>query len=234
MTTVARHVRFTARAGQGGSLADALLAAAAGMSSTPGCLRWIVSRGAQEPDVVVVEELWRDADHLAAAEDGLQEDESVREVLALLDPATPPQRIDLEPLGGVGHLPAAPDGVTLLHLHDAEDKAPRFGMAEVGAARFPTAELGLGQTGVALHSMKPGRRHPFGHQHGEAEELYVVLAGSGRAKLDDEVVELGERDALRVGPRVTRAFEGGPEGLELLVVGPRREGDGEVLPGWWS
>lgn len=62
-----------------------------------------------------------------------------------------------------------------------------------------------------------------------------MLSGSGRAKLDDDIVELEGRDALRVAPQVTRQFEAGPDGLELLAVGARHEDDvGEILPGWWS
>jgi hypothetical protein len=42
-------------------------------------------------------------------------------------------------------------------------------------------------------------------------------------------------DAIRVSPEVARAFEAGPEGLELLVFGPRRAGDTEILSGeFWE
>jgi mannose-6-phosphate isomerase-like protein (cupin superfamily) len=77
-------------------------------------------------------------------------------------------------------------------------------------------------------------RQGFAHRHDEAEEVYVVISGSGRAKLDDEIVELAARDALRVSPGVTRQLEAGPEGLELIAFGPRHDGDGEIVPGWWS
>jgi mannose-6-phosphate isomerase-like protein (cupin superfamily) len=82
---------------------------------------------------------------------------------------------------------------------------------------------------VSLQLVKPGKRHAFAHRHQEAEEVYVVLSGSGRVKLDDEIVEVGPMDAIRVAPAVTRAFEAGPEGLELLVFGPRHEGDAEIV-----
>lgn len=72
----------------------------------------------------------------------------------------------------------------------------------------------------------------FGFEN--AEEVYVVISGSGRAKLDDEIIDLQRLDAIRVAPTVTRAFEAGEDGLELVAVGPRHEGDGEILPGWWS
>jgi mannose-6-phosphate isomerase-like protein (cupin superfamily) len=77
-------------------------------------------------------------------------------------------------------------------------------------------------------------RQTFGHRHERAEEVYVVLSGSGRVKVDDAVAEIGQLDAIRVAPAVTRAFEAGADGLELLVFGPRRRGDGEVLAGWWD
>lgn len=66
------------------------------------------------------------------------------------------------------------------------------------------------------------------------EEVYVVIGGSGRLKLDDEIIEIEELDAIRVSPEVVRCFEGGPEGIEVLAVGARHDGDGEVIPGWWS
>jgi hypothetical protein len=47
-------------------------------------------------------------------------------------------------------------------------------------------------------------------------------------------VELEALDAIRVAPEVTRACEAGLMGLDLLAFGPRREGDGEVLMGWWT
>ena len=62
-----------------------------------------------------------------------------------------------------------------------------------------------------------------------------MVAGSGRIKLDDEIVGLGRLDAIRVAPSVIRAFEAGPDAdLELLAFGPRHDGDGEVIQGWWT
>ena len=79
-----------------------------------------------------------------------------------------------------------------------------------------------------------GKRQAFAHRHENAEEIYVVLAGSGRMKLDGDIIELGALDAIRVAPRVVRAFEAGPEGMQLLAFGPRRDGDGEVIQQWWT
>ena len=79
-------------------------------------------------------------------------------------------------------------------------------------ARFAQDDLDAERTGVSHHRLKPGKRQPFGHKHEQAEEIYVVLGGSGRIKLDDEVIEVEPLDAIRVAPDVTRAFEAGPGG----------------------
>lgn len=234
MTTVARHVQFTARPGSGDELAQLLLAVAEQLRGTVGCDQYVISRGSEDPDVICVDERWSSAEDLERASAGLRDDPQVAAVLALLDPDRPVARIDLVPLGGVGDLPPARDGITHLNLLDLPDKAAGFGLGHVGEARFVTADLGLERTGVSLHHVRPGARQAFGHRHGEAEELYVVLSGGGRARVDDELVDLAPHDALRVGPRTVRAFEAGPEGLELLAVGPRRPGDGEMLHGWWN
>lgn len=118
---------------------------------------------------------------------------------------------------------------TIKNLRDLEDVAAGAGLSENQEARFAYEELDLESTGVSLQLVKPGKRHAFAHRHKEAEEVYVVLLGTGRVKLDDEVVDLRPLDAIRVGPSITRAFEGGPEGLELLVFGPRHKGDAEIV-----
>jgi uncharacterized cupin superfamily protein len=127
-----------------------------------------------------------------------------------------------------------PAPFTLKNLAEVDDSAPKFGYAEVQEARFAKDELEAEQTGVSYQRVKPGKRQAFAHRHERAEEVYVVLRGSGQAKLDDDIVEVRALDAIRVAPGVTRAFQAGPDGLELLAVGPRHDGDGAVLPGWWS
>lgn len=123
---------------------------------------------------------------------------------------------------------------TLKQLTDVADSAPRFGYQDNQEARFATGDLEAEQTGVSHHRVKPGMRQGFGHRHENAEEVYVVIAGSGRVKLDDDIVDLERLDAVRVAPRVTRQFEAGPDGLEILAFGPHHEGDGELVPGWWA
>jgi mannose-6-phosphate isomerase-like protein (cupin superfamily) len=123
---------------------------------------------------------------------------------------------------------------TLKRLTEVEDAALKFGMSEVEEARFCNGDLEAEDTGMSLHLLKPGRRQPFGHKHDKAEEVYVVIAGSGRVKLDDDVVALAKHDAVRVAPGVIRSFEAGSDGMEMLAFGARHDGDGEVIQGWWS
>ena len=121
------------------------------------------------------------------------------------------------------------------NLSEVEDSAPKFGFGENQEARFASEDMQTEQTGLSYHRVKPGKRQPFGHTHDEAEEVYVVLAGSGRVNLDGEVVELVELDAVRVPPGVVRAFEADDEGLRILAFGPRRTDDrGDMFQGWWG
>jgi mannose-6-phosphate isomerase-like protein (cupin superfamily) len=119
---------------------------------------------------------------------------------------------------------------TLKNLRESEDLAVKGGFSDTQEARFPHRDLDAEQTGLALIAVKPGQRQPFAHRHKEAEEIYVVLAGSGRLKLDEESIEIGPMDAVRMGPSHTRALEAGPDGLEVLAVGPRYEDDAEIVP----
>ena len=123
---------------------------------------------------------------------------------------------------------------TLKKLTDIEDAAPKSGFGDVQEARFAKDALETERTGFSYHRLMPDKRQPFAHRHEQAEEVYVVLSGSGRVKLDEEIVELHALDALRVAPAVTRAFEADHSGMELLVFGPRHDGDGELLMGWWD
>lgn len=125
---------------------------------------------------------------------------------------------------------------TIKNLREVEDQAPKFGVGETQEARFPREDLGAETIGLAFHHVKAGKRQGFAHRHENAEEIYVILSGTGRIKLDDEVKKIGPLDAIRVAPKVARAFEAGPdEDLELLAFGPRRAGDGEVIrEGFWE
>ena len=118
-------------------------------------------------------------------------------------------------------------------LDDVEDSAPKFGYDAVQEAHFANGALETEQTGVSFHRVKPGKRQGFGHRHDEAEEVYVILSGAGRLKLDDDILDVSRLDAIRVAPQVTRQFEAGDDGLEIVAFGAQHEGDGELVPGWW-
>jgi mannose-6-phosphate isomerase-like protein (cupin superfamily) len=123
---------------------------------------------------------------------------------------------------------------TKKNLSEIKDSAQEFGIGEIQEARFPGKTLGAQDTGVGHLRLKPGKRQAFGHRHDEAEEIYFVVAGSGRVKLDDELVELAKDDLLRVAPTVTRRFEADADGLEYIVFGKWHEGDGEVDREFWA
>jgi mannose-6-phosphate isomerase-like protein (cupin superfamily) len=126
---------------------------------------------------------------------------------------------------------------TKLNLkRDVEDMAPRFGFSPGAQSRFARVPLALEQSGLSLFTLAPGFRFPFGHRHSEQEEVYVVVEGSVRLRLDDEELELRRFDAVRIPVGTKRAFEGGAEGGELLAFGaPNTENkDAEMLPGWWG
>ncbi len=120
------------------------------------------------------------------------------------------------------------------NLREVEDMAVKHGMSEQQEARFARGDLGTEQTGLNYLIVKPGQREAFAHKHKTAEEVYVVLGGSGRVKLDDELVELAPLDAVRVGPGTARSFEAGSDGLEVLIFGPHVEGDGEMVQEFWT
>jgi mannose-6-phosphate isomerase-like protein (cupin superfamily) len=118
---------------------------------------------------------------------------------------------------------------TIRNLREVEDQAPKFGFDSVQEARFAWRDLDAQRTGLAFHRVKPGQRQGFAHRHKQAEEIYVILSGTGRVKLDDDIEDVKPLDAIRVAPEVARAFEAGDDGLELLAFGQHHEGDGEIL-----
>jgi len=121
---------------------------------------------------------------------------------------------------------------TQINLEAVEDVAPANGFGERWEARVARTDLDAEQTGVAHFRLHPGKRSPFVHRHREAEEIYVILSGSGWAKLGEEVREVAELDAIRIAPELPRAFEAGPEGLEFIAFGPHHA-DGEPVEEDW-
>jgi mannose-6-phosphate isomerase-like protein (cupin superfamily) len=96
--------------------------------------------------------------------------------------------------------------------------------------RFTRSRLDSRDLGVSRFTYAANMRSPMAHSHRVQEEAYIVIAGSGRALLDDEIIELHLWDVLRVAPEVVRAFEGGPEGLDMIAVGGPRPEDGDGVP----
>jgi mannose-6-phosphate isomerase-like protein (cupin superfamily) len=129
---------------------------------------------------------------------------------------------------------------TLRNLkRDLEDLGSNFDGAPDLEFRAATKALELESSGLTYQRVPPDYRFPYGHTHATQEEVFVVVRGSGRMKLDDDVVELAEWDAVRVPPGTWRGYEAGPQGLEILVIGapnlgddPR--GDVEGRRDWWT
>src|SRR5436190_22521990 len=120
-------------------------------------------------------------------------------------------------------------GYTIQNLKDVEDQAPNFGLSPQLEARMARVPLELENFGVSYQRIAPGFRLPFGHTHKNQEEVYIVVSGSMRAKLEDEIVELKQWDALRVPKDTTRSFEGGPDGGEMIAVGAPNTGPGDAV-----
>lgn len=123
---------------------------------------------------------------------------------------------------------------TVKNLKQVDNAAERFGLAENLEARFARKPLELENLGISYQRLEPNFRIPFGHKHGTQEELYVVLSGSARMKLDDEVVELKQWDAIRVPGEVMRNFEAGPDGVEYLAIGAPQEDGADMVQEWWA
>ena len=123
---------------------------------------------------------------------------------------------------------------TLKNLEDVENSAPDS--VDGLEARFGRKHLDSNHLGVSLFRYAPGFRAPYGHRHREQEEAYVVVRGSGRMRLDDEIVDLRTWDCVRVAPNVVRGFQAGPDGLEIVAIGADRPegGDGELVKDWWT
>jgi uncharacterized cupin superfamily protein len=128
-------------------------------------------------------------------------------------------------------------GYTKLNLKDdVDDQGPNFGYEGKIEARMARVPLELEHSGVSYLRLAPGFRIPWGHTHKTQEEVYVLVGGSLRAKLDDEIVELRPFDAVRVHKNTMRGFEAGSEGAEMIAIGAPHTGpgDAETVDGWWD
>jgi mannose-6-phosphate isomerase-like protein (cupin superfamily) len=114
--------------------------------------------------------------------------------------------------------------------NSAGDRGPEF------EARFARKHLDSDHLGVSYFRYPENFKVSMGHRHREQEEAYVVVEGSGRMRLDDEIIELRQWDVIRVAPSVVRAFEGGPQGLAVIAIGSDRPegGDGERVENFWT
>jgi uncharacterized cupin superfamily protein len=122
----------------------------------------------------------------------------------------------------------------LIQLRELDDDAVAGGFSDTLEARFARDALGLERIGLSLQRVKPGARAPFAHRHSDDEEVYVVVAGDGRAVVEGEVVALRPWSALRVPAGSARSFEAGQAGLEFLAFGTHTEGDrGEFVDAGW-
>jgi uncharacterized cupin superfamily protein len=123
---------------------------------------------------------------------------------------------------------------TIKNLREVEDMAPKFGLAPDLEARFARRDLEAERTGISYQRLAPNAEGAFGHSHSQDEEIYLILSGTGRMKLDDEVVEVGSWDAIRVAPETVRAFAAGADGLELLAFGTHTEDDASMQQVDWA
>jgi len=233
MGHIARYAKATAEPGQGDRLAELLLQAADGVRKAPGCDLYIVNRVPGEPETIWVTELWESQRALDGALEIAKRDggELMAEVMQI---AAEFSRIDLEPIGGIGLDARSRGGWEQVALDEVENQATAFGLGAIQEMRSPVEPLGLERTGITLQRILPHQRQSFGHVHANAEETYIVLAGSGTLRIEDDEVTLAPRHAVRVAPTLTRAFEAGSDGLEYLAVGPRHRGDGDMTPNWWG
>jgi len=126
-------------------------------------------------------------------------------------------------------------GYAIRNLEEIEDSAVKFGLSPQLETHFARKDLGAETLGLSLQRLAPNMRQPFGHRHEHQEEVYVILSGGGRVSLGAEVFDVRPWDAVRVSPGTVRAFEAGPEGLELLAFGAHTDsGDVESVEGFWA
>jgi len=122
---------------------------------------------------------------------------------------------------------------TKKNIRELDNAAEEFGLAPDLEARFGRKAVEARRGGFSYQKMAPNFRQPFGHRHKEQEEIYVVLSGAGRVKVNDDLIDLGAFDALRVDPDAWRAFEAGDDGLEYIVFGAGDSGDSETSQDFW-
>jgi quinol monooxygenase YgiN/mannose-6-phosphate isomerase-like protein (cupin superfamily) len=232
---VTRTVTFRARAGHGQALAERLLHAAALVAEAPGCELWLVHRDQDDADIIRVSEMWagRKQRDDALGLPGVRE--NAAEVMRLV--AEPPEVVEGHPLGGA-RMARGETGATVFSIPDAPDLSQdtellgRYELGQVGEARYVREQLGALQIGLTHYRLRSGRSQGWAHRHGLVEEIYVVLSGNGRIKVDEDCFELQPLDAVRVAPGSAREMQAGRDGLEVLAFGSHVPGDGEMVSDW--
>jgi quinol monooxygenase YgiN/mannose-6-phosphate isomerase-like protein (cupin superfamily) len=234
MSVISRCVTFHARPGEGDKLADRLLRAASLVAEAPGCQMWLVHRDQADPDVVRVNEIWASRKQRDAALELDGVPESTASVIELL--RGDPEIADGVPLGGARVIRGT-SGATRFSILDAPDLSKdsellsRYGLEDVGEARYVREPLGAMQIGLTHYRLRPGKPQGFTHRHSVVEEIYVALRGSGQITVDGQHLELQPLDAVRVAPASARELQAGPDGLEVLAFGSHSPGDGEMVAG---
>jgi mannose-6-phosphate isomerase-like protein (cupin superfamily) len=119
---------------------------------------------------------------------------------------------------------------------DVDDQAPNFGLSPDLEFRMARVPLEMENAGVSYLRIGPGFRMPFGHKHKQQEEVYVLVNGSAKIKIEDDVHELKQWDAVRLHRDTMRGFEGGPEGAEFIAIGAPNTGpgDADMTQDWWG
>ena len=119
---------------------------------------------------------------------------------------------------------------------DVDDQATNFGLSPNLEFRMARVPLEMENAGVSYLRIAPGFRMPFGHKHKNQEEVYVLVNGSAKIKIEDDVHELKQWDAVRLHKDTMRGFEAGPEGAEFIAIGAPNTGpgDADMEQDWWS
>jgi len=124
---------------------------------------------------------------------------------------------------------------TIVNLKEVEDQAPKWNLSPDLEARFARVALDAERVGLTYQRLAPNFQVPWGHTHKTQEEVFLVISGSMRVKVADEIKELGPWDAIRVANTAPRGFEAGPEGVEFIAIGaPGGPGDAENIEGFWD
>ena len=123
----------------------------------------------------------------------------------------------------------------VVKLEDVEDWLGDY----PGEMRGITYAIGAEQVAITYRRMPQhtGSKGSYGHRHKTQEEIYFVVAGRLQFKLGEDVIELGEHEAIRVPPQTWRGiWNDEPDDAELIIVSTRVDdpsGDGETLEDFW-